>query len=289
MGAYPAAYVPGSPWVRTRQLPTLGEYPAVLAYPAALAYPAVPGCVPGSAYPAALGCVPGSLRTRQLPTLDAYPAARTLRGLGLGLEPNATRRTPTSRCVPGGAYPAARKTTLPAKDPYPTHGKGQIPSYPVVSGPVRSTAHGPMEQSVRTRQQLVRTRQQTEHTNTGGKKSPRPRRRQPPSPRPPLGTPPFGGRGSRRPPGERKRGGPPSSPGTFSGAQTRRPPPLRPSSPRSPASPGVPPIPLLGPPVRRAPGGKSRRRRAYPQQIVTTRLLYCLQDPFAQLSRLQRI
>ena len=35
--------------------------------------------------------------------------------------------------------------------------------------------------------------------------------------------------------------------------------------------------------------GKSRRRRAYPQQIVTTGLLYCLQDPFAQLSRLQRI
>jgi len=34
---------------------------------------------------------------------------------------------------------------------------------------------------------------------------------------------------------------------------------------------------------------KSRRRRADPQQIVTTRLLYCLQDPFAQLSRLQRI
>ena len=40
---------------------------------------------------------------------------------------------------------------------------------------------------------------------------------------------------------------------------------------------------------RRALAGKSRRRRAYPQQIVTTRLLYCLQDPFAQLSRLQRI
>ena len=35
--------------------------------------------------------------------------------------------------------------------------------------------------------------------------------------------------------------------------------------------------------------GKSRRRTAYPQQIVTTRLLYCLQDRFAQLSRLQRI
>ena len=42
-------------------------------------------------------------------------------------------------------------------------------------------------------------------------------------------------------------------------------------------------------PARRAPHGKSRRRRAYPQQIVTTRLLYCLQDPFAHLSRLQRI
>ena len=40
---------------------------------------------------------------------------------------------------------------------------------------------------------------------------------------------------------------------------------------------------------RRALAGKSRRRRVYPQQIVTTRLLYCLQDPFAQLSRLQRI
>lgn len=35
--------------------------------------------------------------------------------------------------------------------------------------------------------------------------------------------------------------------------------------------------------------GKSRRKRACPQQIVTTRLLYCLQGPFAQLSRLQRI
>jgi hypothetical protein len=44
-----------------------------------------------------------------------------------------------------------------------------------------------------------------------------------------------------------------------------------------------------GRPACRAPHGKSRRRRAYPQQIVTTRLLYCLQDPFAHLSRLQRI
>ena len=44
------------------------------------------------------------------------------------------------------------------------------------------------------------------------------------------------------------------------------------------------------PPEYREPAlGKSRRRTAYPQQIVTTRLLYCLQDRFAQLSRLQRI
>ena len=48
--------------------------------------------------------------------------------------------------------------------------------------------------------------------------------------------------------------------------------------------------PLTQPAPRRAVmSEKSRRRRAYPQQIVTTRLLYCLQDPFAQLSRLQRI
>lgn len=48
--------------------------------------------------------------------------------------------------------------------------------------------------------------------------------------------------------------------------------------------------PLRGPPWEaRETSGKSRRRTAYPQQIVTTRLLYCLQDRFAQLSRLQRI
>ena len=43
------------------------------------------------------------------------------------------------------------------------------------------------------------------------------------------------------------------------------------------------------PPPREDVLGKSRRSTAYPQQIVTTRLLYCLQDRFAQLSRLQRI
>jgi hypothetical protein len=50
------------------------------------------------------------------------------------------------------------------------------------------------------------------------------------------------------------------------------------------------PLPPTQPAPRRTVSlEKSRRRRAYPQQIVTTRLLYCLQDPFAQLSRLQRI
>jgi hypothetical protein len=49
-------------------------------------------------------------------------------------------------------------------------------------------------------------------------------------------------------------------------------------------------LPLRGHRLRRRPAmGKSRRSTAYPQQIVTTRLLYCLQDRFAQLSRLQRI
>ena len=47
--------------------------------------------------------------------------------------------------------------------------------------------------------------------------------------------------------------------------------------------------PLRRPVMRSDTLGKSRRRTAYPQQIVTTRLLYCLQDRFAQLSRLQRI
>jgi hypothetical protein len=35
--------------------------------------------------------------------------------------------------------------------------------------------------------------------------------------------------------------------------------------------------------------GNRGERTADPQQIVTTRLLYCLQDRFTQLSRLQRI
>jgi hypothetical protein len=56
------------------------------------------------------------------------------------------------------------------------------------------------------------------------------------------------------------------------------------------AGPAARCLPPTQPAPRRAVASeKSRRRRAYPQQIVTTRLLYCLQDPFAQLSRLQRI
>ena len=62
-----------------------------------------------------------------------------------------------------------------------------------------------------------------------------------------------------------------------------RPPIYRPFS-NTPVSPYDTP-----PNIRGLALGKSRRRTAYPQQIVTTRLLYCLQDRFAQLSRLQRI
>ena len=62
-----------------------------------------------------------------------------------------------------------------------------------------------------------------------------------------------------------------------------RPSPPRPTRELAGPTPIQPRFPEL------ALGRKSRRRTAYPQQIVTTRLLYCLQDRFAQLSRLQRI
>ena len=114
----------------------------------------------------------------------------------------------------------------------------------------------------------------------------------PPPPRPseepcPRGAPLSGRRGRGSPPARRRQA-------TKSLCSLVE---LRPkAAPDAPAPPGGPHpqltvtlIPLLGPPDRESPGGKSRRRRAYPQQIVTTRLLYCLQDPFAQLSRLQRI
>ena len=69
---------------------------------------------------------------------------------------------------------------------------------------------------------------------------------------------------------------------------TKSPPNLPYNAPATTKPDRNPRAPPLDPP-RRVVTGKSRRRRAYPQQIVTTRLLYCLQDPFAQLSRLQRI
>ena len=47
--------------------------------------------------------------------------------------------------------------------------------------------------------------------------------------------------------------------------------------------------PLHSPPSGGSSVGNRGKDPAYPQQIVTTRLLYCLQDRFAQLSRLQRI
>ena len=48
-------------------------------------------------------------------------------------------------------------------------------------------------------------------------------------------------------------------------------------------------FPCAGRPCAAACPGKPRRRRACPQRIVATRLLYRLQGPFARLSRLQRI
>ena len=48
-------------------------------------------------------------------------------------------------------------------------------------------------------------------------------------------------------------------------------------------------FPCAGRPYAAAYPGKPRRRRACPQRIVATRLLYRLQGPFARLSRLQRI
>jgi hypothetical protein len=98
------------------------------------------------------------------------------------------------------------------------------------------------------------------------------------------------------------------APQHLQGSQPRRPtlhlpPHARPSQPAYPAplprqtiprDPSLSQIHSPTPPTRprqtQGPAsGKSRRRTAYPQQIVTTRLLYCLQDRFAQLSRLQRI
>lgn len=58
------------------------------------------------------------------------------------------------------------------------------------------------------------------------------------------------------------------------------------------AAPSNPPKcrePSLAPRAGDASVGNRGKDSAYPQQIVTTRLLYCLQDRFAQLSRLQRI
>ena len=54
--------------------------------------------------------------------------------------------------------------------------------------------------------------------------------------------------------------------------------------PPSPSTTGTRPVRSMGE-VK----DKSRQRRAYAQQLVTTRLLDCLHDPVAQLSRLQRI
>ena len=113
-----------------------------------------------------------------------------------------------------------------------------------------------------------------------------------PPPAPPFGgLPPCGGGASGEAP-PRERQGEDLGPEHLCGAQAPGRPPASAAAPRCPQSPQLPtshPDSPLRSSRSESPGGKSRRRRAYPQQIVTTRLLYCLQDPFAQLSRLQRI
>jgi len=297
--AYPAATNPQ----RTLQCP--GAYPAVIqplgAYPAVRTRQRPTISVPCSHQTSVrtlqskttmLPAVPARVRVRAVRTLQcpgAYPVV-TKPWPGLGLE----------RCVPGSPHSPLRtlqcqacslKTGFPASTPRP---RSRRP-FSQAKSHIRQAIHGflgPLVGCARAAESWVRTLQQTDTTWTE-KKSPPPRRRQhPPPPRPsppPLGTPPFGGRGARRPPAERKRGGYPSSPGTFADAQTRRPPPPAPLVPPIARIPRDPADSPLGSSSSESPGGKSRRRRAYPQQIVTTRLLYCLQDPFAQLSRLQRI
>jgi hypothetical protein len=89
--------------------------------------------------------------------------------------------------------------------------------------------------------------------------------------------------------GSTQQVGPPTLHHTHRGTASAAPgPPRPPKAPRPhPREPKT--LPYAGPDSRGPALGKSRRRTAYPQQIVTTRLLYCLQDRFAQLSRLQRI
>ena len=84
-----------------------------------------------------------------------------------------------------------------------------------------------------------------------------------------------GRRGERRLPWSRS----PAYPTPPRRGKVERSQPTKPNAPENP----------YAPPPREDVLGKSRRSTAYPQQIVTTRLLYCLQDRFAQLSRLQRI
>ena len=236
-------------------------------------------CVPGLGLPPSPSpdhppCVPCSLRTLQL----AYPAASTH---------TRVRVRHRATLLEDEAFKGPR---LPRRE---------IPICPAAITPSRWA-----EPKTRGRSCVPCSKSQDD---TGGKKilrPPAPARRRVPSSSSSSPRPPSGGLGSRRtPPGERRRGGRPleprhphrcldpkacpSSPGIFADAQTQRPPPLRPRRP--PDVPRSHPDSPLRSSSSESPGGKSRRRRAYPQQIVTTRLLYCLQDPFAQLSRLQRI
>jgi len=223
------------------------------------AYPAVtkPGCVPCSAYPAVTkpGCVRAypAVRHRMVPAVPARVRVRVVR----------TRQSSNL-----GAYPAVAPVRTRQCPPCsPKDGPRGLYAPPLLSttfsqakGHIRQAIHGFLGSLVgkaRAAESWVRTLQWT-HEDMEKKNLHPPRRRQPtPPPRPPpLGRLLSEAEGPRRPPVERKRGGCPSSPGTFADAQTRRPPPPAPRVPRSPARALDPAkvtrIPLLGPPRRRA-------------------------------------
>jgi len=202
------------------------------------------------------------VRTRQSPLPTAYPAVPSLQ---------------SKDGLPGFYAPPSLSTTFfPGQEPYP-------PGDPWLPRPLGR---------LRTGRRVVGAYPAANGYDMAKKKSPppgaaNPRRRRGhlPSPRDAS----FRRPGSPKAPRGAKEGRLPLEPRHLCRCPDPKaspPAPLVPPIARIPRDPADSP---LGSSSSESPGGKSRRRRAYPQQIVTTRLLYCLQDPFAQLSRLQRI
>lgn len=84
---------------------------------------------------------------------------------------------------------------------------------------------------------------------------------------------------------------PGGGPALAAGHGNREAGPWVPASPSIPFKSGSPSKyrPVIGQSIDGGVINKSRSRRAYAQQLVTTRLLDCLHDPVTRLSRLQRI